>query len=143
VRGVALGETLASGDDWRIVGRWSPFGSSVTYEHPRGRSGAGGLAQPGELSEAMTFQTPDGDRTYVVGILPEGADTVRVLTETQIEVADVRPVLLAYFYLASVPGAAGPVTLEAVDEHGEVIDRISYDGVPSGPPPEETPGEPT
>lgn len=136
VRGVALGETLASGDDWRIAARWSPFGSSVTYEYPQGKTGAGGLAQPGDLSETMVFQSPDGERTYVVGVLPEGAETVRVLTKTESELADVRPVLLTDFYLASVPGGSHPIALEAVDERGEVIGRMSYEDAPSGPPAE-------
>jgi hypothetical protein len=135
VRGMVLGETLAAGDEWRIAARWSPFGSSVEYSHPRGRGGAGGLAQPGQLSETMTFPTPD-DSAYVVGVVPADAATVRVTTASEVVDADVHRVLGTRFWVARVDGGEWPLVLEGLDDHGETVQsHRSPDAPPPGSPP--------
>lgn len=118
---VFLGGTLASGDGWRIQAKWSPFGSSVTYEEEARSGGAGGLASPGLLSESIGYVPPDEDVTYLVGVLPADAVAVRVGPEpgSSTTLHRVGPDV---FYLVRIEGVPVDVRLEAVDEGGRVVD---------------------
>lgn len=77
VRGVALGETLASGDDWRIAARWSPFGSSVTYEYPRARPALADWLNRATCPRPWSFSRP----TASAPTCPRGLPPVRLTSE--------------------------------------------------------------
>lgn len=121
VRGMLVGETLVSGDGWRIEAKWSPFGSSVTYQGEGLSGGAGGLASPGILSEAISYVPPDGSAVFFVGVLPEQAATVRAAPDVESSTV-LHEVVADVFYVVRVEGAPAEVRLEAVDEEGRVVD---------------------
>lgn len=124
VRGVVLGETLASGHGWRMQARWSPWGSSVIYREEGLSGGATGLASPGRLTEATSYVPPDGASTYVVGVLPADAVMVRAAPDVESTTA-VRRVMLDVFYVVRIAGAPDQVRLEALDDQGHVLDAAS------------------
>lgn len=122
VRVMVLGETLASGDGWRIEAKWSPLGSSVSYHEDEGSTvgGAGGLASPGVLSESIIYVPPGDSTTYVIGVLPAEAATVRA-PELESSTA-LHRVGLDVFYLLRLDGVPVTLRLEAVNEGGQVLD---------------------
>lgn len=144
VRGFFLGETLAADDGWRVVARWSPFGSSITYEDDRGSGGVGGLTRPALLSEGTTFTAPDQAATYAVGTVPEGTDRIRVTAaDGSTVLAELHRVVSDVFYVARLPGASRVTLVEAVDADGRAIARFDASGRPSEPAPAARPDGPS
>lgn len=131
-RGAVLGETLASGPGWELKVRSSPFYSSITWDEPRRSGGAGGLARPGSLSETVLYTPPDATATYVAGLLPANAASVWVLAgDGQWREAEIRHVLGARVYIATIEAEPDGVVLETRDDGGQPLER--HEGPP--PPP--------
>lgn len=124
VHGAVVGRTLASGQDWRIVARWGVPSHRVTTHDPSGSVSSGPLARGGTLAETTIHPTPDGS-TYVIGVLPTDARTVRV-TGRDGTVADTRleRVVTARFYVAVLDRRPDALRLEALDEQGNVPEEM-------------------
>lgn len=137
-RGAVLGETLVSGPGWELKVRSSPFYSSITWKEPRRSGGVGGLARPGSLSEAVRYTPPDASATYVAGLLPANTASVWVLAgDGQWREAEIRHVLGAQVYIATINAERDAVVLEARDDGGQPVER--HERPP--PPPEPAPGD--
>ena len=139
--GALLGETLASGPGWELKVRSSPVYSSITWEEPRRSGGARGLARPGLLSESLTYTPPETRETYVVGLLPADAESVWVSTTGESWTkAEVRHVLGAPVYLATIDSERQGVVIETRDEDGQRLERLERPPPPPPPPPGLPPG---
>lgn len=127
-----LEEGTASDGPWTLV-----VTEQACIEHTRrsGQGGACGFADPGRLQEASSFRTEDDGEALVVvnGPVPDGA------SEVTIELADRPPVQVIpvsvdgrLFFSARAPADARITGLVAVDESGEVLDRLEE--LPPPPP---------
>lgn len=140
-QGALLGETLASGPGWELKVRSSPVDSSIFYGDPQRSGGARGLARPGLLSEVIIYTPPDTAEAYVVGLVPADAASVWVsVTGESWTKADVRHVLGAPVYLATVDSERHGVVIETRDDEGRRVERLETPPPLPPPPPRPSPG---
>lgn len=123
LRAAILGEVVASGPDWQLVARAHPFDASISWEGPERVGGAGGLARPGRLTEAVVYRPPDGDVLYAAGVLPAGAVEVVADDGATTRQFALHELLTTDFWSVGLVDAQDEVTLVATDAAGNTVQR--------------------
>lgn len=123
IRGAVWGETLAAGDDWRVVARASPVGASITHTSPVSSGGVGALARPGDLTEVLVHRPEGSSVVLLAGVLPEGAVEVRVPAAVTTRIDAVHEVVLTDFWVIGIEEPPATVELTALDASGRAVAR--------------------
>lgn len=123
LRAAILGEAVASGPGWELVVRAHPFDASISWEGPERVGGAGGLARPGRLTEAVVYRPPEGDVLYAAGVLPAGAVEVVADAGATTRQFALHELLTTDFWSITLVDVQDEVTLVATDAEGDTVQR--------------------